>query len=292
MAITIQSETAQFFGERAPQVQRAHNPADVVDPSLQKAAMDAKASWIRHQRTRLGAAVLATTVAVAHFVGIEGSGKHSAAFAQRPAVAEAGPQRLPAQIIKQAYEPQATASINNAQISTESQPKPHALNKEQIQLIDSFAGRLDQQRRDFLKALLPAVMQTRQNGAPINAAVAIAQGLIESQWGAKAPEDNYYGIKAGSDWTGPVVEFVTREEVNGQSIYITDKFRAYKSLEESVADYGNLIGMYYPTAAANKDDVNGYLEGLRAGGYATDSNYLNLLKTIIEENQLQTLTSL
>ncbi|MDH5552635.1 MAG: flagellar assembly peptidoglycan hydrolase FlgJ, partial [Nitrosomonas sp.] len=76
----------------------------------------------------------------------------------------------------------------------------------------------------------------------------IAQAALESGWGKheirhadNSPSFNLFGIKAGNNWSGAVVEVVTTEYVNGVAEKMTEKFRAYNSYAESFQDYANLL---------------------------------------------------
>lgn len=85
----------------------------------------------------------------------------------------------------------------------------------------------------------------RQYGVPY--LVALGQAAGETGWGAKAPGNNYFGIKAFGNWKGKVQVFQTQEYINGQWVTIYDKFRAYDSAAESFLDYGNYLrnsGLY------------------------------------------------
>lgn len=75
--------------------------------------------------------------------------------------------------------------------------------------------------------------------------VCIAQAALETGWGTSpimVKANAYFGIKAGTSWTGKVYSSKTQECYDRASFTtITDLFRAYDSLEESVADYFELI---------------------------------------------------
>jgi flagellar protein FlgJ len=64
---------------------------------------------------------------------------------------------------------------------------------------------------------------------------------------------------------------------------MTDKFRSYDSLEDSVKDYGTFLKenkRYKPLLEA--DTLEDQLKAIGASGYATDPRYKKKLKGIIE----------
>ncbi len=81
-------------------------------------------------------------------------------------------------------------------------------------------------------------------GDKILVSVGMAQFLDES--GAldgpiRAPGNNAMGIKAGSSWRGPVVDFKTHEVIHGQREAEEDEFRAYPSLAACCEDYAHIL---------------------------------------------------
>lgn len=125
----------------------------------------------------------------------------------------------------------------------------------------------------------------------------LSQAIVESS--GKGPDGNYYpgmstlsrealnyfGIKASSSWTGPVYEIRTREVVNGQSIYVSAKFRKYTSVRDSFADYVKFLQVNprYKTAGVfTATSAEQQVERIAAAGYATDPNYSKILKSVIK----------
>ena len=54
----------------------------------------------------------------------------------------------------------------------------------------------------------------------IPALLTLAQAALESGWGEHAPGNNFFGIKAGTKWTGPTQTLMTSEEIRGKKIRI------------------------------------------------------------------------
>ncbi len=121
--------------------------------------------------------------------------------------------------------------------------------------------------------------------------VLIAQGILESSYGKSklsAIHNNYFGIKAGSQWHGNTVDLNTGEVFNGESVIINDTFRVYSEPEMSIKDRINWMAKserYNKVALANtpEDQAN----EIQNAGYATDPNYSDKLKSIIDKYKLK-----
>lgn len=119
----------------------------------------------------------------------------------------------------------------------------------------------------------------------------LAHAAYESGWGkatAAKEGNNLFNITAGSSWGGPVVGGSDTEyDSAGNVKSITQRFRAYGSVEESVADYINFLqGSRYSaaySALVNGDPV-GFVRALSAAHYFTlpeaqyESAFLSVLQ--------------
>ena len=149
-----------------------------------------------------------------------------------------------------------------------------------------------EQHENFINTISTIVMNIN-NGREkhILPSVAIAQACLESGYGTSAimmKANAVYGIKAGRTWTGKVYSAKTKECYDG--VYyttITDLFRAYDSLEESVADYYDLItSSYRYKDAVNERDYIKCITAIKEGGYATSPTYIKNICKVIEDNNL------
>ena len=125
--------------------------------------------------------------------------------------------------------------------------------------------------------------------------VCIAQSAHETGWGTSpimSKANAFFGIKAGSNWTGKTISADTWEVYDGVVTNITAQFRAYDSLEDSVADYYNLTVnnaryakavSYYPDKMKSAYDT---LYNLWSGGYATDNNYVEHVMNLLNGRDL------
>ncbi|MBQ8455909.1 MAG: glucosaminidase domain-containing protein [Bacteroidaceae bacterium] len=122
-----------------------------------------------------------------------------------------------------------------------------------------------------------AIEQMHQYGIP--ASITLAQGLLESNAGRSSlatGANNHFGIKVGSNWTGPyVVKSDDRPD---------DRFRKYKSARESFIDHSKFLQQkrYQGLYRLSKTDYKGWARGLKAAGYATSPTYADALIRVIE----------
>lgn len=107
--------------------------------------------------------------------------------------------------------------------------------------------------------------------------ILVAQAVHESGWGiAKAAKHafNYWNLTAGSRWKGPVLLGPDTEyDAAGKVKRIEQKFRVYRSDEESAIDMLKFIGPGTRYAKAwtelLKGDAMAYVKELYAAGYFT-----------------------
>jgi flagellar protein FlgJ len=121
------------------------------------------------------------------------------------------------------------------------------------------------------------------------AEITVAQWAIESGWGAAAPGNNCFGIKA---YPGCQIQrFPTHEVVDGESKTLTLEFAAFDSLQACFEKHARLITCGAPYArawanfAASKDLVS--LINEVAPVYATDPGYADKLREIISMHEVQ-----
>lgn len=147
---------------------------------------------------------------------------------------------------------------------------------------------------DFIDRLLPhAKVASQEVGIP--AQFMLAQAALESGWGKheirradNSPSHNLFGIKAGANWKGDVVEAVTTEFINGAPQKVVEKFRAYSSYAEGFSDYAKLLSDNPRYAKVlNASEPSTFAFGLQRAGYATDPMYAEKLLRIMKSDSLQ-----
>jgi len=121
----------------------------------------------------------------------------------------------------------------------------------------------------------------------------LGQAALESGWGKReikgrdgSNSHNLFGIKAGADWKGKVVEATTTEYVNGKAQTKVERFRAYATYADSFKDYAKLLAgnPRYEKVLASGGDASSFARGLQKAGYATDPHYAAKLTSIIKHS--------
>ncbi len=145
---------------------------------------------------------------------------------------------------------------------------------------DSVPAPITENARQFTKAYAQAAINIgNEYGIPPLAI--LAQAALESGYGQSSltrEAYNFFGIKADSNWKGPVWTGGTREEYNGQSVNITAAFRKYPNAEEGFKGYGEFIhdNPRYKNALKYPNDPVRYITEIKKAGYATASNYISV----------------
>jgi len=154
---------------------------------------------------------------------------------------------------------------------------------------------LRSQSPDHVKAFqqqvgVHAEAASQETGIPAN--FIIGQAALESNWGRReikgvdgTTSHNLFGIKATAGWKGKVVEAVTSEYVNGVRQQRVEKFRAYDSYADSFSDFANMLqkNSRYEPLIANAQDAAAYAQAMQKAGYATDPNYADKLRRVIQQ---------
>lgn len=144
---------------------------------------------------------------------------------------------------------------------------------------------------DFIAAVAPAARASMQT-SKIPASFTVAEGALESGWGAHAPGYNLFGIKADSSWTGPVTVQRTREFLHGAWTFVEAKFRAYPDWLGSIEDHAQFLltnPRYRPAFAYVSGST--FAQAIAAAGYATDPDYATKIISIIKTHNLSALDS-
>jgi len=127
-----------------------------------------------------------------------------------------------------------------------------------------------------------AISEMKRTGIP--ASITLAQAMIESDCGRSSiarEANNYFGIKCHDDWKGLSIKY------NDDSR--NECFRKYNRPEESFYDHSDFLksgSRYSFLFKIDPADYKGWAVGLKKAGYATNSDYANMLIRTIEENNL------
>lgn len=131
-----------------------------------------------------------------------------------------------------------------------------------------------------------AVEEMKRTGVP--AAITLAQGIHESGAGKSElvlASNNHFGIKCKSNWTG--------ESVRHDDDAKAECFRKYPRASDSYRDHSDFLknGQRYSFLfQLDPADYNGWANGLKKAGYATNPKYPQVLIKMIEDYGLQQYT--
>ncbi len=148
--------------------------------------------------------------------------------------------------------------------------------------------------QDFLDRMKSHAQEASQ-ATGIPARFLLGQAALESGWGKReiraadgSQSFNVFGIKAGRNWTGPTVQTMTTEYVDGVPRKVMQKFRAYSSYAEAFKDYAGLMqGSKRYAAVLKQTDSAGFAYGLQRAGYATDPQYGQKLTQILNSSRMR-----
>lgn len=193
-----------------------------------------------------------------------------------------------------------TKAVTTAVSSQSGQPEEAtpSSEEEQLKTIQDWKKELpllkeDSPQADFINTIAPAaVLIANEHG--IYPSVMIAQAALESSWGRSDLAQTYNNLMGTKGaWEGESVTVRTREDIDGESIYIDAGFSVYDSWADSLHRYGLLMKngtksnatIYEGTwrqNAATYAEATDWLQGR----YATDTSYAHKLNQTIESFNL------
>ncbi|HKP33057.1 MAG TPA: glucosaminidase domain-containing protein [Chitinophagaceae bacterium] len=131
-----------------------------------------------------------------------------------------------------------------------------------------------------------AISEMKRTGVP--ASITLAQGIHETEAGTSIlvrKSNNHFGIKCKTGWTGESVSH--DDDAKGEC------FRSYANAEQSYIDHSDFLknGQRYAFLfRLDPTDFEGWANGLRKAGYATNKKYASILIRIINDYHLQDYT--
>ena len=140
-------------------------------------------------------------------------------------------------------------------------------------------------RSEFLAQYAPAAMEQQQRyGIP--ASVTLAQMAFESDWGRSAlarKGNNYFGIKCSPQWLAEGRPYSLHNDDKPD-----EKFCNYATVEESIDHHSRLLmtDRYKHCRSYSSTDYHHWLVALKAAGYATAKDYVQLCEQLIRKYQL------
>jgi flagellum-specific peptidoglycan hydrolase FlgJ len=130
-------------------------------------------------------------------------------------------------------------------------------------------------------------------GTKLFASLMIAQAILESNTGKSklsSLHNNFFGIKAGSSWTGAKVSYMTTEYEKGQQVKIPQYFRSYPTRQAGFADRVRFLQVnprYTKNGVFAATSPEGQAKAFLKAGYATDPGYPQKLISIMNAYKLQ-----
>lgn len=149
-------------------------------------------------------------------------------------------------------------------------------------------------QEEFLETMRP---HAEKAAAELNVStdVLLAQAALETGWGKHLIHDteglntfNVFNIKA-TGWEGKNVVVNTLENRQGIPQKERAAFRQYDGYAQSFADYVSLIknNPRYKNALAVASDSERYADALQKAGYATDPDYAQKIKRLINSDSIR-----
>jgi N-acetylmuramoyl-L-alanine amidase len=122
----------------------------------------------------------------------------------------------------------------------------------------------------------------------INRYLILSQAYLESGAGESVlakKYNNFFGIKAGSNWKGEKINLKTKEADKSGNLYDTSaEFRVYNSPADSFQSYANVLSSkrYKDAGIFTSIDPVEQAKAVVKGGYATDPSYFSKVNSIID----------
>lgn len=167
----------------------------------------------------------------------------------------------------------------------------HIIRNSLVVLCLLFAAVSPAQKKELITAYIEtykdlAIAEMQRTGVP--AAITLAQGIHESGAGNSKlvlESNNHFGIKCKSNWTGETVQH--DDDAKGEC------FRKYPLAAYSYKDHSDFLksGQRYAFLFdLDPTDYEGWANGLKKAGYATNPKYPQVLIKLIEDYKLQDYT--
>ena len=118
----------------------------------------------------------------------------------------------------------------------------------------------------------------------------IAQACLESRYGQSglAKYHNYFGMKAGKNYSGPSVKMKTKEEYQkGVLTEIYANFRTYPDMDAGVKGYFDFISTNRYANLKTATTAEQYLTFIKLDGYATSNSYVKSCMNVVNKYNLK-----
>lgn len=118
----------------------------------------------------------------------------------------------------------------------------------------------------------------------------IAQACLESRYGQSglAKYHNYFGMKAGKNYSRPSVKMKTKEEYQkGVLTEIYANFRTYPDMDAGVKGYFDFISTKRYANLKTATTAEQYLTFIKLDGYATSNSYVKSCMNVVNKYNLK-----
>ena len=145
-------------------------------------------------------------------------------------------------------------------------------------------------QKDFLRDIWPLAEDAAMS-LQVDPRGIVAQAALETGWGQNLIRDqqgvsahNLFGIKADNRWSGERISVGTLEYDGALPQRQWAQFRAYPNLKAGFDDYVSFLksNPRYSAAIESGLDAETYATSLQDAGYATDPNYAEKIRGIIQ----------
>jgi flagellar protein FlgJ len=174
----------------------------------------------------------------------------------------------------------------------EAKPQPLAEDTEVVETDMANMPKRFNSPEEFVEKLWPYAERAAEK-LGVAPEVILSQAALETGWGKFILADqqgssfNLFNIKAHR-WDGDTVAKNALEYRDGKALHEQSQFRAYDSYQHSFDDYVRFLQTQprYNQALQHVGDPNAFIEQLHKAGYATDPQYADKIKRIMNSDTL------
>ena len=142
----------------------------------------------------------------------------------------------------------------------------------------------------FIMQIAPIIQKYEKVYGYKVASPSIAQACLESRYGQSglAKYHNYFGMKAGKNYSGPSVKMKTKEEYQkGVLTEIYANFRTYPDMDAGVKGYFDFISTKRYANLKTATTAEQYLTFIKLDGYATSNSYVKSCMNVVNKYNLK-----
>jgi flagellar protein FlgJ len=174
----------------------------------------------------------------------------------------------------------------------EAKPQPLAEDTEVVETDMANMPKRFNSPEEFVQKLWPYAERAAEK-LGVTPEVILSQAALETGWGKYILADqqgssfNLFNIKAHR-WDGDTVAKNALEYRDGKALHEQSQFRSYDSYQHSFDDYVQFLQTQprYSQALQHVGDPNAFIEQLHKAGYATDPQYADKIKRIMNSDTL------